>query len=302
MSAGQQLVRAGSARGGGPVRTVCEVIAARRVGGYHALAFAAPEVAGQTAPGQFVAVAVGVSGAILRRPFSVYGVDRPRAGAVEIVFDVVGAGTAWLAERRVGDRVDLMGPLGQPFPETSATGTALLVGGGYGAAPVLFLAEVLAARGREVALVLGAASAERLLDVDAALRLSSTTWFTTDDGSLGTRGIVTDVLPDALNAAPVAAVHACGPMPMLRAVAALAAARGVPCWVAVEEHMACGSGVCWTCVLPVRGGDGGLRNLRACTEGPVFDGAAVAWEAIGTPAMGNPPLKPTRPAPGQAGP
>jgi dihydroorotate dehydrogenase electron transfer subunit len=148
-------------------------------------------------------------------------------------------------------------------------------------------------------MVLGAATQDRIFNAIEAKRLSASTQFTTEDGTLGTQGIVTDVMPALFDQGNVGVVYACGSMAMLRAVVELSQERKVPCQVAVEEHMACGTGVCWTCVLPVHR-RGGTKNLRACIEGPVFNGAKVAWDAIGTPAMGNPlTLDPDRPAPGQ---
>lgn len=273
----------------GPLRGRCEVLAYRKIGGYHSLTFVAPEMAERTEPGQFLSVGVRSECTTLRRPFSIYSVSQhgPWAGTLEIVFDVVGPGTAWLAGRTKHDVVDIVGPLGRPFPLPAQPVTCLLVGGGYGAAPLLFLAQVLAQQGLRVDMVLGAATQDRIFNAIEAKRLSASTQFTTEDGSLGTEGIVTDVIPGVLDRGGVGVIYACGPMPMLRAVAELAKERKIPCQVAVEEHMACGTGVCWTCVLPVQRRDG-LRNLRACTEGPVFNGARVAWDAIGTPAMGNP--------------
>jgi dihydroorotate dehydrogenase electron transfer subunit len=256
-----------------PVLGVFPVVSARRVGEYHALSFRAPEVAASAAPGRFVSLAPEPgSRCLLRRPFSIYGV---RDAAVEVVFDAIGPGTAWLASRRPGDTVDAVGPLGRAFEAPREPGACLLVGGGYGAAPVLFLAPALRAAGCAVHTVVGATRASRLLDEGAAAVSDSLT-ITTEDGSAGERGLVTDVLPRTAAAHAPAAVYACGPMPMLEAVARWAVAAGIPCAIAVEEFMACGIGVCWTCVLPVRT-NGDVKHLRSCSEGPVFDGAAVAW-------------------------
>lgn len=163
-----------------------------------------------------------------------------------------------------------------------SSGRCVLVGGGYGSAPLFSLAELLLERGHRVDVVLGAASAERLFGVGRARRTATSAVFTTVDGSLGRRGVVTDVLPGLLGHGDAAAVYACGPMPMLRAVTATAAEYGVPTQVAVEESMACGIGVCMTCVLPVVGRDGVTRMTRSCVDGPVFPGNAVRWNDIGT--------------------
>lgn len=269
-----------------PVQTRGEVLAVRRVGAYHALTLVAPGIVEQFRPGQFVALAVGGedSSMLLRRTFSVHKVtDRgPYGGTVEIVFAVHGRGTAWLARRRATDRVDVVGPLGRPFALPRDAVKCTLVGGGYGSAPLFALADQLRARRCRVDFVLGAATEDRLFGVLDAKRMSATLAITTEDGSLGTRGIVSDVLGDVLGRADTDVVYACGPMGMLRAVSAVAAEHGAPAQCAVEESMACGIGVCMTCVLPVIGEDGVTRMVRSCVEGPVFRGERVRWDDIGT--------------------
>lgn len=271
------------------MRGMCEVLAYRRLGAYHSLTFVAPEIAERTEPGQFVSVAVGASGALLRRPFSVFAVSKhgPWAGTVEIVFDAVGTGTKWLAERSKHDVVDLVGPLGRPFPVPQKPVGCLLVGGGYGAAPLLYLAQRLQKQGLRTDMVIGAATSERVFNAIEAKRLSASARFTTEDGSLGTKGRVTDVLDELLDSSGAGVVYACGPMPMLAAVAKIARRRRVPCQVAVEEAMACGVGVCWTCVLPYRRKDG-IANVRACVEGPVFNASRIDWDRIGQPLAAPP--------------
>jgi len=157
----------------------------------------------------------------------------------------------------------------------------VLVGGGYGSAPMGWWARELKALGHRVSAVFGAADADRLFGVDDARGLAEPLLVTTDDGSAGARGRVTDVLPDLL-AEPGTHVYACGPMAMLRAVTAVARAHGARAWCTVEESMACGVGVCMTCVLPVTWDDGVTRMTRTCVEGPTFDGAAVRWDAART--------------------
>jgi dihydroorotate dehydrogenase electron transfer subunit len=282
-----------------PVQVSGEVLAVRREGVYHALTLMAPEVAEPARPGQFVALAVGGpdSAMLLRRAFSIRGVSH---GTVEVVFAVTGRGTGWLAERRPRDLLDVVGPLGRPFALPRDPVRALLVGGGYGAAPLFWLGAALRDRGCRLDVALGGATAERLFGTLEAKRMSRLFAVTTDDGSAGQRGRVTEALPGLIERAGTEVVYACGPMPMLAAVARLGAAHGLPVQVAVEEVMACGIGVCMTCVLPVVGADGVTRMLRSCVEGPVFRGDRVRFDDVGTvpaDAFGAPaPAVPAVPA------
>ena len=269
-----------------PVQVTGEVVTVKRIGAYTAMTVTAPGIPELTRPGHFVGVQVGgaESSMLLRRAFALYDVQ-PRGvygGTVQVVFAVHGKGTAWLADRRAGDRLDVVGPLGKPFRLPRSAVTATLVGGGYGAAPLLPLADALRERGCRVDMVLGAGSSDRLFGLLEAKRMVDSIAVTTDDGSMGTRGRVSDLLPGVLDKSRADVVYACGPMAMLRAVADLAAERGIPSQVAVEESMACGIGVCMTCVLPVVSEDGLTRMVRSCVEGPVFLGDRVRWDDVGT--------------------
>ncbi|MGY1842828.1 iron-sulfur cluster-binding protein [Modestobacter sp. SYSU DS0875] len=282
-----------------PVQRVVAVAGRRPVGAYVELSFAAPEVAERAVPGQFVAFAVGgpTSANLLRRSIAIAGVG---GGQVQVVVAPHGPGSSWLAGLQPGDVVDVVGPLGRPFPMPPPGTPALLVGGGYGAAALVGLAGRLRATGSEVAAVTGAASAGRLCSVQELGSLAAPFVVMTDDGSAGRRGWVTEAVAELVSGAGV--VYACGPMGMLRAVADVATAAGVPSYVAVEESMACGIGVCMTCVLPVVGADGRTRFARSCVEGPVFGGDRVRFADVGTlpadvvgaDAMGlTPPAVPT---------
>ncbi len=268
------------------VQVLAEVLSVKKAGAYTSMTLLAPGIPAQTRPGHFLAVQVGgpASSMLLRRAFAIYEVqDRGvYGGTVEIVFAVHGRGTAWLAARRPQDKVDVVGPLGRPFRLPKEPVTATLVGGGYGSAPLLPLADALHERGCKVDMVLGAASAERLFGTLEAKRRSRSLVVTTDDGSAGERGRVSDVLPRVLERTGSDLVYACGPMGMLRAVTDQAAAAGLQAQVAVEESMACGIGVCMTCVLPVVGDDGLTRMVRSCVEGPVFLGDRVRWDDVGS--------------------
>jgi dihydroorotate dehydrogenase electron transfer subunit len=258
------------------------VLSNRRTGAYHALTLVAPEIAERAKPGKFVQIGVPESrNFLLRRPFSIHQASRRGgwAGTLEVVFDVLGPGTAWLSEARPHDVLDVIGPIGRSFTYPRELTNCLLVAGGYGAAPLFFLAEELRARNKVVDMILGARDHDRVFKPIEAKRLANTVVFTTEDGSMGQRGRVTDVLPDVIRRIGAEVVYACGPNRMLRAVAQHSFSEGIPCQVAVEEMMACGLGVCWTCAVPVIALDGrGWWNVRACMEGPVFNGARIWWD------------------------
>jgi dihydroorotate dehydrogenase electron transfer subunit len=262
-----------------PVQRVVEVVGRRPANAYVELSLAAPEIAERAVPGQFVAFAIGgpASALLLRRSIAISGT---RDGVVTVVVAPHGPGSTWLAGLQVGERVDVVGPLGRPFPMPEPGVPALLVGGGYGAAALVGLAARLRDGGSAVAAVTGAASADRLCSVDELSAVAEPVAVTTDDGSAGRPGRVTVAVDELIADAGV--VYACGPMAMLRAVADAATAAGVPSYVAVEESMACGIGVCMTCVLPVVGEDGRTRFARSCTEGPVFGGDRVRFADVGT--------------------
>src|SRR5215475_6795646 len=270
--------------GASQVQVKGTVLTVRRVDAYRAMTVVAPGIAARFRPGQFAAVAVGgqETSMLLRRAFSIYGVRPDHGGTVEFVFAVVGPGTRWLAERRTRDVIDIAGPLGRPFPVPRDPVSCLLVGGGYGSAPLFPLADRLRGRGCTVDFLIGAASADRVFGALTARRGGRSATITTADGSLGVRGIVTDMLGQVIHEARTDVIYACGPMAMLRQVTALARRYDIPVQVAVEESMACGIGVCMTCVLPVIGSDGITRMVRSCVDGPVFRGEQVRWDDIGT--------------------
>ena len=261
-----------------------EVVANRRVGAYHHLTVVAPGVAELARPGQFVAMAVGgpTSANLLRRSFSLHRVSPSGAygGTLDVVIAAKGEATQWLTGLRPHDEVDVVAPLGRPFPLPTEPVATVLVGGGYGSAPLFWLAEVLRERGCRVEMVLGAASEDRLFGVVEARRSADGVTITTDDGSAGTKGWVSDVLPEVITRTGAAVVYGCGPMGMLRSITEVASAHGAVAQVAVEESMACGVGVCMTCVMPVTGNDGLTRMVRSCVEGPVFRGDRLRWEAF----------------------
>lgn len=258
----------------------------RPVGEYRHLVFTTTADLSATRPGHFAAVAVGGpdSSMLLRRAFSIHRVQtKPNVGTtLELIVAPHGPGTQWLTQQREGAVIDIIAPLGRPFVLPKEPVSCAIVAGGYGAAPMMALAEDLRARGCRVDVVLGAATERKLFGVLDLKRIAASIAVTTDDGSYGVQGRVTDVLPDVMRRADTGVVYACGPMGMLQAVASVAEQTGAVSQCAVEESMACGVGVCMTCVLPVIGDDGQTRMVRSCTDGPVFRGDRVRWNAVGT--------------------
>lgn len=267
----------------GVAQVQAEVVALRPVGAYVQLSLVAPQIAELAHPGQFLAVSVGglTSGTLLRRSFSIHKARTTGtfAGTLDVVVAAHGPGTQWLTTVAPHTVVDVVGPLGKPFPLPTTPVGCVLVGGGYGSAPLFWLAQALTARGCHVEIVLGAASADRLFGVEEAQACAHGVTVTTDDGSLGHQGWVSDVLPDVITRSSASVVYGCGPMGMLQSVSEVAARHGAVAQVAVEEAMACGVGVCMTCVMPVIGADGKTRMVRSCIDGPTFRGDRVRWEA-----------------------
>lgn len=274
-----------------PIQHQASVISNTRAGAYQVLTLTAGEIPKEFKPGQFVTLAIDglSSGLILRRAFSIYQAqDRGLyGGTIEIVVAGHGAGTKWIAQLARNDQVNVVGPLGKPFPIPKEPVACLLIGGGYGAAPLFQLAEALRKNGCRVDFILGAANNEKLFGILEARRLGHNVLTTTQDGSNGHHGLVTDVLAELIEKADSQVIYSCGPMPMLQAVTKIAQARKVYCFTTVEEAMACGTGVCMTCVLPVIGDDGVTRMLRSCLEGPTFRGEQVRWDEIGTIPAGT---------------
>jgi len=268
-----------------PVDIDATVIANARLSrDYSVLSLAAPEVGKRTQPGQFVMVKpAGVTDPLLRRPFSVFEVLRDQAGdvtGVSILNKRAGRSTNKLYELEPGDVVSCLGPLGLPFTPVAAPVEAWMVAGGVGLAPFATLAESLAASRTPSTLFYGARSAEELFYLDFFERLGIKLVLTTEDGARGTKGRVTVPLEAALkNVGPAGAmVYACGPEPMLEAVAKLAARYHQRSQVSVERVMGCGLGGCYSCVVPVKHGDEHANLVRSCISGPVFDGAELVWD------------------------
>ena len=218
------------------------------------------------APGQFVEVLVpDVREVMLRRPISVHDVDAAQ-GTLTLLVQIVGNGTRRLATLQVGDKLNMVYPLGHGFSLDVSSGRVLLVGGGAGIAPLLYLAKVLSAKGVKPTILLGGRN-ESLIPARDAFLPYGQVCIATDDGSLGHRGLVVD---HPAFAEPYDMIYTCGPTPMMKAVARSAAVRGIRCDVSLENMMACGLGACLCCVTDT---DEGHRCV--CKDGPVFDIATM---------------------------
>lgn len=241
--------------------------------GYQVLTLAAPAIAAEAKPGQFVHIRVpSLDPARLRRPFSIYDAE-PETGRLHILYKTVGLGTRRLAALPVGTALPVLGPIGRPFPLDPA-GTPFLVGGGYGVAPLWFLASRLPCKG---ILFVGGRTAADILETDRFAEAGWDVRVATQDGSLGTPGLVTAPLDDALAAKPRAELYACGPDGMLRAVGERAIAAGVKGWLSLDKHMVCGVGACLACVQKTRRPDGSETLARVCVDGPVFEAREIVW-------------------------
>jgi dihydroorotate dehydrogenase electron transfer subunit len=277
-------------------RLRAEILNTRKLGGYHQVTLVAPEIAERARPGQFISIGMpGDRAFVLRRHFSVHQASRRGgwAGTLEFLFDPRGPATEWLADARPHQFLDVIGPLGKAFAYPRRLSSCLLVAQGHGAAPMLFLAQELRARGKRVDMILGASSEAYVYKPIEAKRVSQTIDIVTDDGSMGEHASVLDVLPRMVDETHAEVIYAAGPHPMLRAVAEFCAEHRIPAQVAVEEPMACGLGLCFTCVVPVIRKDGsGYDNLRSCVDGPVFNAARVFWDRWRAEAPASVPTPP----------
>ena len=240
-----------------------------------------PEIAGESRPGQFVMIRAGKEMApLLRRPFSLCGIRED--GLVLILYRVIGRGTKILAEIRKGDRLPLMGPLGRGFQPPGERTRPLLIAGGIGVAPLFFLAQFLN-RG-DVEFMAGYGSSEEVIDTKQIFPVPPDITYSTDDGTLGHSGLVTDLLDEYLSQnrgeEKSISIFACGPLPMLKRVAATASERDVPLQVSLEAAMACGLGACQGCAVNASSREGGIHYYRVCSEGPVFPGNVLDWSRL----------------------
>lgn len=257
------------------------ILSNRRIGVYHQIVLEVGDLVKNIKPGNFIAISVGgeTSRMVLRRAFAISRVtDR---GTVELIISPQGSGSKWLCAQPEGSLVDVITPLGTAFGIPTEPVTALLVGGGYGSAPLFGLAEVLKSRGCRVIMALGASTAAKIYAPLEGKRAATLLKIYTEDGTAGETGRVTDSMPELITEHDIRVIYSCGPMPMLEAISNIAVQADVAHQCAVEESMACGVGICMTCVMPVANENGEVKNLRSCIDGPVMDGESVQWNLVG---------------------
>ena len=252
------------------------IISHKHLGSYALLTLESPVIAAAAKPGQFLMIRTNdLSQPLLRRPFSLHNRD---GKTIEIFYQVVGQGTALLADKKPGEHLDIMGPLGHGFSlPRSAEGEAALIGGGRGIAPFFFLAKELRSRDLSFKIFYGGRSAadlplkERYESEGFPLICSS------EDGSFGFRGLVSDLLVSHYFEAKPSSAYICGPDGMMAAVASVTEPWGIPAEYSLESMMGCGFGACWGCVKRIRR-NGSDEWRKICEDGPVFRGEEIVWD------------------------
>ena len=264
---------------------IAPVVSNKKVGQYHQIIVNVGELAESCKPGNFVAISVGgdSSRLILRRAFAISRVSSSTTfgGTMELIVAPGGQGSKWLCAQGEGAMLDIVAPLGTAFGIPTEPVPVLLVGGGYGSAPLFGLAEALNSRGCRVDMILGASTASKIYAPMEGKRAVNSMRIFTEDGSMGQQGRVTDPIPELIKDLDIAVIYSCGPMAMLSAITRITDQCDVVHQCAVEESMACGIGVCMTCVIPVKNDTGEISMLRSCIDGPVMDGSKVLWDLVG---------------------
>jgi len=267
------------------IQQVVTIVSNKRVGAYHQILLNVGDIVKNCRPGNFVAISVGGENSrmILRRAFAISRVsdNLQYGGTMELIVAPHGSGSKWLCSQPEGTEIDIVAPLGTAFGIPTEPINALLIGGGYGSAPLFGLADVLKDRGCKVDMLLGASIGSKIYAPMEGKRSVHSLKIYTEDGSMGEHGRVTENLLEIVRDRNIDVIYSCGPMAMLSAITALIAETDVIHQCAVEESMACGIGICMTCVLPVRNDDGSTSMLRSCIDGPVMDGATVRWDLVG---------------------
>lgn len=261
------------------------IVGNKKVGQYHQILISVGELVSQCKPGNFVAISVGGpnSRMVLRRAFAISRTTTsPQfGGAIELIVAPFGSGSSWLCGLAEGEQIDITLPLGTAFGIPTTSVNALLVGGGYGSAPLFGLAEVLKERGCRVDMLLGASTGSKIYAPLEGKRSVNSLRIFTEDGSMGETGRITAPIAQLVSELQIDVIYSCGPMAMLKAISEILDGGDVVHQCAVEEAMACGIGICMTCVLPIKDESGKVSNLRSCIDGPVMDGAAIEWDLVG---------------------
>ena len=261
------------------------IVGNKKVGQYHQILISVGDLVSQCKPGNFVAISVGGpnSKMILRRAFAISRTTTsPQyGGAIELIVAPHGNGSSWLCGLAEGEQIDITLPLGTAFGIPTTSVNALLVGGGYGSAPLFGLAEVLKERGCRVDMLLGASTGAKIYAPLEGKRSVNSLRIFTEDGSMGETGRITSPIAQLVSELQIDVIYSCGPMAMLKAISDILDGGDVVHQCAVEEAMACGIGICMTCVLPVKDETGKISNLRSCIDGPVMDGANIEWDLVG---------------------
>ncbi|MGA0914381.1 MAG: dihydroorotate dehydrogenase electron transfer subunit [Candidatus Nanopelagicaceae bacterium] len=259
------------------------ILSNRKVGAYHHIALEAGEIGKFAKPGNFIAIAVGgeYSSMPLHRVFAIYRAkaDGVHASTIEIIVAAHGKGSEWLVKQGEGSEIRVTGPLGTSFPLPAEPVNVAIVGGGYGSAPLFDLADHLKSRGCRVDAVIGASTSSKIFAPLDGKRTVNSVTVTTEDGSAGVQGRVTDVLDELIERQKIDLIYSCGPMAMLKAVDEVAQHHQISHLISVEEAMACGIGICMTCVLPIKDSHGVVKMTRTCIDGPVIDSERVLWSS-----------------------
>ncbi len=228
-------------------------------------------------PGQFIHLIPPSSTELLRRPFSILSADKSR-GHLTILFRVIGEGTSLLSDVKPGEKLDVIGPLGNGFP-VDLKCPAILAGGGVGIPPLVHLANEMMGID-SIRVFPGSRDTETLLCVDDFRVLGIEPVIATEDGSVGVKGFITDAMNKLESIDPGTVVYSCGPIPMLSAIAKWSADRKLKCYVSLENKLGCGIGACLGCSVPIREKNGTIHYERVCVEGPVFDASRVAFDLM----------------------
>lgn len=264
---------------------IATIVGNKKVGQYHQILISVGDLVSQCKPGNFVAISVGGpnSKMVLRRAFAISRTTTSSqyGGAIELIVAPHGNGSSWLCGLAEGEQIDITLPLGTAFGIPTTNVNALLVGGGYGSAPLFGLAEVLKERGCRVDMLLGASTGSKIYAPLEGKRSVNSLRIFTEDGSMGETGRITSPIAQLVSDLQIDVIYSCGPMAMLKAISDILNSTDVVHQCAVEEAMACGIGICMTCVLPVKDETGKINNLRSCIDGPVMDGAAIEWDLVG---------------------